>query len=592
MVYAGPSRGCTTCKKRRIKCDEHRPQCVNCAKRRVPCPGVPDPPGIRFQDETEAVIQSFLETRGSETSESDGYSEVVTPNLGEDENFASLCFFHHNYMMTGRGIQSSRGLFEYLSPYYQLTDSDSLVSVATAALTATMFSLWRGGAPDSVLSRSYNGRAILLLKDTLKTSEGCNADTTLIAIIALQFREALIAHRKGAQVDGSHQHGAYALIKHRKIKGFHNEISKRLLMEVRNTMLTEAIRTRQPFHPDPTVWDDDGPMPFNPFSQLDRIAIDLANLQALYEQYKTTLQIGFARGQRVINAKDLSIIASFRRTATSIDQRFEIWANAQPSFYSPLRLEAAEIQESVRKAGLYGDFCNIYPTVQLAGVWHTFNSYRLILLKMMLCADQTIRDIPRENDVLFSESETWRKSAESTLQHCVDEICAAIPFHLGSRIDTAVDVLSNPDSVEFPWPPPDKDPYSNPSGPAKEYARAHNVIPLSREERTRQNICMGGYNILGAMAFVLGLAAEPLDLTGLRSDFPRLGSLLRQDQIPWLAGQMRRALQLHRVGIQDKSTKRPSTLVRLKRSEERGQPSDVAKEVAMVKKSMKYSLGV
>ncbi|KIW89234.1 uncharacterized protein Z519_10087 [Cladophialophora bantiana CBS 173.52] len=624
MVYAGPSRGCSTCKKRRIKCDLSRPFCQNCSKRRLPCPGVPDPPGIQFRDETETVIQLFQGGAGANDKEGSGtaaaedyeYPNAVVPNLGEDENFVSLCFFFHNYMMSGRGVQSSRGLFEHLIPYYQPTDPDSLISVATASLTATMLSMWRGRAPDSILSRRYYGRAIDLLKDTLKTPHGCQADTTLIAIIALQFREALIAHRKMAKVDGSHQRGAYAVVSYRKSKGFCDMASKRLLQEVRSTMVSEAIRTRQPVQIDPAVWEDDGPMPYNPASDLDQIAIDLANLQALFEQYKTTLQIAFAKGQRVLTAKDLSTIASFRRTAAAIDQRLQIWASAQYLFYSPFRLTADEIPESVRKAGLYGDFCNVYPTVQIAGVWHAYNSYRLLLVKMMLCADQTVRDTPREDDVLLSESEAWRKAAEETLQHGVDEICAAVPFHLGNRTDPgSIHELSNTADIEYPWPSPSRDPYSNPCSPGREYAREHNVIPLSGDERKRQNLCMGGYNILGPMAFVLGLAGEPLDLTGVQQRDPPppiLASLLRQDQIPWLAGQMRRALKLHRIrreqhprggggGGGSKANHGPPNN-RTPPLAESSKPAaaekddagsgDVALDVVRVKKSMKYSFGV
>ncbi|KIY02980.1 uncharacterized protein Z520_01445 [Fonsecaea multimorphosa CBS 102226] len=596
MVYAGPSRGCMTCKRRKVRCDLSRPLCKNCLKRKVPCPGVPEQPGIRFRDETETVIQLFQAANDRETAEDDEYEypNAVLPCLGEDENFVSLCFFSHNYMMGGRGVQSSRGLFEHLIPYYQPTDPHSLISVATASLTATMLSMWRGLAPDSSLSRQYYGRAIDLLKDTLKSPEGCESDMTLIAIVALQFREALIAHRKMVKVDGSHQKGAYAMVTYRKSKGFRNMASKRILQEVRSTMVSEAIRTRRPVHIDPAVWDDDGPMPYNPASDLDKIAIDLANLQAVFEQYKSTLQAGFAKGQKLLTARDLSIIASFRRTAAAIDQRLQIWADAQYSFYSPLRLAADEVPESVRRAGLYGAFCNIYPSVQIAGVWHAYTSYRLILLRMTLGADQTVCTTPRENDVLLSsEGEAWRTCAEETLQRCVDEICAAVPFHLGNRTEPgSIHELSNTANIEYPWPSlADKDRYSNPCSPAKEYARDHNVVPLTADERKRQSLCMGGYNILGPMAFVLGLAGEPLDLTGVQKNPSTLGSLLRPDQIPWLAGQMGRALKLHRTR---RPQQRSAPLAKSKPAAtvEKNQADNVAVDVVRVKRSMKYSFGV
>jgi hypothetical protein len=563
----------------------------------VPCPGVPGPPGIRFQDETGAIIQLFQKATNEKTYEKDereDYSDAVLPELGEDENFTSLCFFHHNYMMSGRGIQSSRGLFEHLIPYFQLTDSDSLLSVATAALAATMLAMWRGLDLDSTLSRKYTARAIILMKEKIGTSAESEADTVLIAIIALQFREALIAHRKMIPVDGSHQRGAYAVVNHRQSIGFRSMASKKLLQEVRSTMVSEAIRTRQPVHIDPAVWEDADPLPASPASDLDNIAINLAHLQALYERYKSTLQTGFANGQTVLTAKDLSIIASFRRATTTLEQRLQIWADLQPSYFTPCRMTADEIPESVRKAGLYGKSCNVYPTVQLAGVWHAYNSYRLILLKMALCADQTVQELPRENDVLFTESGVWRKAAEGALQHCVDEICAAVPFHLGNRTGTgSIYDFSNTANIEYPWPAREKNPYSNPDNSAAiAYVKQYNVIPLNDDERKRQNIAMGGYNIIGSMAFVLGLAGEPLDMTGSRSDALKLGSLLRRDQIPWLVEQWHRALKLHRIKRPDGTGKRPSTLVQLNSSVKKVQVDVLEKEVTAVKKAMKYSFGV
>ncbi|KAJ9610307.1 hypothetical protein H2200_005084 [Cladophialophora chaetospira] len=370
--------------------------------------------------------------------------------------------------------------------------------------------------------------------------------------------------------------------------------SKRLLQEVRNTMISEAIRTRQPVHVDPAVWHDEGPMPVSPASDLDAIAIDLANLQALYEQYKNTWRIGFANGQTVLTAKDLSVIASFRRTATAIDQRLQIWADSQAPHFSPLRMAMIEVPESVRKAGMYGNFCNVYPSAQLAGIWHAYNSYRLILLKMTLSADQTVREMHRENDVFFAESDKWRETAEETLQHCVDEICAVVPFHLGNRTGTgSILEFSDTTNLEYPWPKPENDPYSSPSTPtARDYARRHNVVPLSSDERKRQNIAMGGYNILGPIAFVLGLAEEPLDLTGLRSTAPKLGSLLRPDQIPWLAGQLQRTLKLHRTRRLDGDARKVSTPVQRRSSEQESKDGNLMKKVAAVKKTMEYSFGV
>ncbi|KIX08623.1 uncharacterized protein Z518_03279 [Rhinocladiella mackenziei CBS 650.93] len=587
MVYAGPSNGCLTCKKRRVKCDETRPVCRNCTRRRVPCPGFPDPPGTKFRDETDAVIRHAQRgERKTRPERDDDYAaaESFGTNLGQDESFVSLCFFFHNYVITGRGIQSSRGVFENLLPYYNPNKADSLVSLAVAAVAASMLSIWRLQGPDSAASRQYVGRAITLLRDTLTDPDGCVSDETLIAILLLQYREGIIAHSKMVQVDGSHQNGAYAVVKHRQSKGFRNDASKRLLQAVRSTMVSEAIRHRQPVNMEPAVWDDEEPMPHNPSSDLDRIGVDVANLQALFERYKKAVQT-----ESVLEAIDVRTLAAFKRTANDVDERLEIWATAQSRQWSPIPLLPHEIPESIKRAGVYRNLCDVYPTVQIASVWHTYKSYRLILLKIILSCEQTelsLQPVKQGRD--SDHSNTRAPSTAETFQELVDEMCAAVPFHLGSRTEPGfIGEFSRTDNVDFPWPPPEKDPFSN-SYKSGNLGGDGNLSPMTSDERKRHAIGMGGWHILGPLSFVLGMASESLELGPLRENARKVGCLLRQDQIPWLAGQLRRALMLHRM--KREGPENPGNMERGKYPPEKD--ASLARDVTGVKKALRYAIGV
>ncbi|CAN8106482.1 unnamed protein product [Discula destructiva] len=56
MVYCGkPSMGCTTCRERRIKCDETKPICKQCIKSRRHCSGYRSDFDILHRDETQAT---------------------------------------------------------------------------------------------------------------------------------------------------------------------------------------------------------------------------------------------------------------------------------------------------------------------------------------------------------------------------------------------------------------------------------------------------------------------------------------------------------------------------------------------------------
>ncbi|TQV92314.1 hypothetical protein V2A60_007006 [Cordyceps javanica] len=58
MVYCGkPSKGCSNCRKRKVKCDQGEPHCGQCQKRQLQCPGYRNLVDLMFRDESEHVIE-------------------------------------------------------------------------------------------------------------------------------------------------------------------------------------------------------------------------------------------------------------------------------------------------------------------------------------------------------------------------------------------------------------------------------------------------------------------------------------------------------------------------------------------------------
>ncbi|KAL2167279.1 hypothetical protein VTG60DRAFT_1474 [Thermothelomyces hinnuleus] len=66
-------KGCDTCKRRHIRCDENFPQCRNCTKHKIRCPyndvsvpedraGSPDKPDLMWTPEIEATIDQWRRT--------------------------------------------------------------------------------------------------------------------------------------------------------------------------------------------------------------------------------------------------------------------------------------------------------------------------------------------------------------------------------------------------------------------------------------------------------------------------------------------------------------------------------------------------
>ncbi|KAF7537455.1 hypothetical protein G7Z17_g12844 [Cylindrodendrum hubeiense] len=64
MVYCGkPSKGCSTCRDRKIRCDQKEPSCGQCVKRHQDCPGYRNQVDLMFRDESSHVINKAAKTR-------------------------------------------------------------------------------------------------------------------------------------------------------------------------------------------------------------------------------------------------------------------------------------------------------------------------------------------------------------------------------------------------------------------------------------------------------------------------------------------------------------------------------------------------
>ncbi|KPM46280.1 hypothetical protein AK830_g314 [Neonectria ditissima] len=64
MVYCGkPSKGCSKCRERKIRCDQGEPSCGQCEKRHQTCPGYRNLVDLMFRDESSHVINKAAKTR-------------------------------------------------------------------------------------------------------------------------------------------------------------------------------------------------------------------------------------------------------------------------------------------------------------------------------------------------------------------------------------------------------------------------------------------------------------------------------------------------------------------------------------------------
>ena len=81
MVYCGPpSKGCQTCRERKIRCDQRPGGCIRCAKSRRECPGYRDLSDLMFRNESTNVIRKAkAKITSNSRSDSPGINTSTPP---------------------------------------------------------------------------------------------------------------------------------------------------------------------------------------------------------------------------------------------------------------------------------------------------------------------------------------------------------------------------------------------------------------------------------------------------------------------------------------------------------------------------------
>ncbi|KAL2271885.1 hypothetical protein VTJ83DRAFT_1256 [Remersonia thermophila] len=84
MVYCGkPSKGCSNCRERKIRCDQKEPGCGQCEKRHQKCPGYRNLVDLMFRDESSHVIKKAKERARKKASSAKRLSPPSTPSASE-----------------------------------------------------------------------------------------------------------------------------------------------------------------------------------------------------------------------------------------------------------------------------------------------------------------------------------------------------------------------------------------------------------------------------------------------------------------------------------------------------------------------------
>ncbi|KAM3479655.1 hypothetical protein MY8738_005355 [Beauveria namnaoensis] len=540
MVNRGRSEGCMTCKQRRVKCDEAKPQCRSCLRLGFRCRGYkPKSTQFKFKDQNHkfytkshdnvnfrggcdvvGAAPSLRASAESNTQDREAVSALSLQRLSEPES--AVPFFLGHYASMGRDMGSTRGFFEMLVPAYASQRQESALSLAVSALASEILFVWRQEASSFRSPRKSYSRAIARLLTAIQDPIERSRPATVLAVLALQTYENASAIYHLRRASSTHHNGAASLLLSIDADGMDSTARAYLQKFMLHTEVSTAIRQKRPLKSIAYSWmgsKDTSAVPDNPSSALDAIGALFAELQASYTQSMTQAgsTTSLDRG-----------LKEWRAEAVRLDAKLQAWAETVPDHWRPLRLISGRDFDSSIPA--YQSVCEVYPSCQIASVWNLWHIQRLLLAKMMLGSLNAFPDLNcfgfAYGHFLGDPIELF--TCQQTLQEMVDRMCYSIPFHLGNRT-TRVSLTDFTDPTVLL--PSD---CSLEGGTRQD--RSGLFAGISRDGHRRHVIAQGPWRVMHPLSRLLTLFSE--------DDGEVIASLLRPGQRDWVRDQFLRVATL------------------------------------------------
>ncbi|KAE9373037.1 hypothetical protein N431DRAFT_534197 [Stipitochalara longipes BDJ] len=524
MVHTGrPSRGCAVCRRRKIKCDEKKPECSYCIKTKQKCPEAEGKFDLAWRDQT-AVARKHVEQRIRATenarSREDSFERILSPeicvrsslsqfsiprpvstprSLDDPEEFA-LSFFFTAYGSPTTNPLDTREHLEFLTPLYPRAGFHSTLSLSTMALASCLYNAWKSQRPDAPLSRSPYLRAVSAMKEQINQADTCANDEILLSVLLLQQYE-VICHLTSIQLlvntakrrhpPQAHLEGALALIKHRGLHTFTNKVSQGLLFCVRAQLIDEALRNCRPLEDSLDIWGYIAPdTDVSPDIQLDNINVNMIIFNTSVAQVLKSDESNLDSRQ--------SEIRKLLCEASEIEKRLTDWNINLPASWRPVKVSGGNcISASIQRAGLYQPYCHVYSSLPISKTW---NKYRLAQIRIQFGMFNLLSRFPS-----LSTTANDISTCGHRIQQEADDICACIPYHIGDR--NAPSVVGDK-RVKYPHLP------GIPT-PLPHYLHA---------------TAIGGYQLFDPLTTLVSMAVP-----------------LREGQREWIGGQIMRVFRIYNI---------------------------------------------
>ncbi|KAK2594039.1 hypothetical protein QQS21_008258 [Conoideocrella luteorostrata] len=512
MVNRGRSQGCTTCRQRRVKCDEAKPECGACQRLGLYCGGYKTRPvNIRFKDQT-VRFSNVIAARETEA--------IPRPRQLKSLDNA-VNFYLDHYVNVGRRMESARGFFEVLIPVYSAERQNSALSLAVSAVASEILNLWRYGPASLSSSCEPYSKAVMALRGAIQDPVQQTKPATVLAILTMQWYEniaAIFGHRSATP---THHAGALSLLPFMESdNGSKDQTTVASIRRfIAHAEVSSATRQKRPVNDAILSCISRGGLlsaPQNPSASLDAIGATVAALRARYAQNLSALS---------------DTLGDLAAEAKAIDQQLLTWSWSVPEHWKPRKITSG--QDFDLSIPAYRSTCEVYPSSQIANIWNMWRVHRILLFKIVF--ESLHREPQVENLVGY----------EQIFQELVDAICYSVPFYLGNRVRPMHITDFDDCSISLCG-------HSIPSQDSQGRSpQSPTSTRMSEDEHRRQVVAQGPWHLMNPLSRLLTLLAE--------DDNHHLTGILRSGQHKWIRQQFQRVTTLLRLSPPDQHSAGKST---------------------------------
>ncbi|KGQ02155.1 hypothetical protein PAAG_11109 [Paracoccidioides lutzii Pb01] len=461
-----PSRGCRTCKRRRVKCDEARPFCSRCQKANLTCKQVensnfiflnenefvigrlkrPRGPNVRARSESKAgerveSTPSKNKTKGLHGSSGNAVEDLVRRALEPQLNITpthevsldqyAVFYYYRNFLQMEHiipGIVDSH--LNYVMAGCCFSQPQSVLGHAIFAVSYATFA--RAEKSYSALTRAATTylKALMKTKMSLYNASYAKDDEVLLAVMLLSFYENTAMDSRAPPISGlvllnlvsrifAHHDGALALLDLRRKQSQRTKCGLGLDKVVRRQLLRSLLLRSSA----PPSWLADGAEygEVGSLLELDRCTVEVSKIR---ERAKNLLLLS-PKFSPVDWYGGTTILNQLLEDAWATDGLLVSWTNNLPMQYL---YSTIAIQNNWSRIKLFDPTAvHIYPTVGQAAMWNRYRVIRLalneVILKILSILDEITNSV--------GTTESLAAAVKLTIKRMADDLCRSVPYMLG-----------------------------------------------------------------------------------------------------------------------------------------------------------------